>query len=87
MTTRNCDAFMYVEDGEYIVLEGSRVSVDYTQTFVEKKSRPYRARLELEENGVIKDGVFTQDWKNPHISGAASVCAGHGISGREWKEV
>lgn len=85
LTARGSDAYGYTLDGnEFIVLAGSKTSTDIVESL---KSKPgfYNRRMDLEKNGVIKDGLLTADTVFSSPSMAACVIAGGSFSGAEWK--
>ena len=69
---RGADAFADInEKGEFVVKAGSKVSPTVSNEL--KKTRwKYDLRLELENTGIIKDGVFTEDY--PISSPAVAAC-------------
>lgn len=72
------------KSNEYIkVLKGSFVSKDV------KESLPisYKTlRQDLEDRGIIKEHKFTEDFIFGSFSGAAGICKGYSINGRNaWK--
>ena len=85
LTARGSDAYGYTLDGnEFIVLAGSKTSTDIVESL---KSKPgfYNRRMDLEKDGVIKDGLLTADTVFSSPSMAACVIAGGSFSGAEWK--
>ena len=69
---RGAEAYGYFrEDGEFVIMAGSKVSPTVSNEL--KKMRwKYEHRLEMEESGIIKDGVFTEDY--PILSPAVAAC-------------
>ena len=69
---RGAEAYAYeTENGDFVIKAGSKVSPTITEE-LKKMRQKYNHRLELEEKGIIKDGVFTQDY--PILSPAAAAC-------------
>ena len=86
LTARGADAIGYpLEDNEYLVMAGSRVSADVTGS-LKNRGNMYKRRLQMEEKGIIKDGVLTVDIAFSSPSTAASIIAGTSLSGANWKE-
>lgn len=74
-----------LDDDMFLVLKGSRVSSDTTDGF---QSSYCELRKELINQGIIKDGCFTQDYSFSSISAAASVILGRNSNGRkEWVKI
>ena len=69
------------DDDKFLVLKGSRVSSGTTDGF-----QSYcELRKSLEEQGIIKDGCFTEDYTFSSISAASSVILGRNSNGKkEW---
>lgn len=69
------------DDDKFLVLKGSRVSSGTTEGF-----QSYcELRKSLEDQGIIKDGCFTEDYTFSSISAASSVILGRNSNGKkEW---
>ena len=80
---RGCNATGYAgTNGNFIVKAGSTISIDTTSSC---QSSYVDARKILIDNGIIVDGVFTQDYSFDSPSAAACIVGGRSANGRrEW---
>lgn len=78
----------FLSSGGLTVLKGSKVS-DGTVPSLETRGKTYyMLRKRLEDDGVIKDRVFTQDYEFNAPSAASAVVLGHNSNGyMDWKTV
>ena len=84
LSSRGADATGYFTGQQFVVLAGSRMSPDVTESF--KKRGEYKHRQKLELTALIKDGVVQDDIFFTSMSTAASVLAGASLNGRTaWK--
>lgn len=76
----------YVSANGFTVLKGSQVS-DHVSDSLKKHVKFYAMlRQQLENDGVIVEGVFQEDYEFKSPSAAADVVKGHSASGNEaWK--
>ena len=83
LSGRGGNAFGYpLDDDNFIVLSGSRISKDVTEGFAQGY---YDLRNSLIADGAIVDGVFAKDHTFTSSSAAASVVLGRAANGRkEW---
>lgn len=82
----SADAKGFPAGDGFMVLKGSRVSGNVGEKFKERNSGYFRLRTELETNGTIKDGVFTDDYVFDSASAASTVVVGNSSSGnRDWR--
>lgn len=85
-STKGTNAKGFASENGFTVLKGSTVSEDIVPSFVEHGSGYYRLRCELEESGVIKNGVFEQDYEFRVPSAASAVALGRTSNGNvDWK--
>lgn len=69
-------------NGSILVLAGSRISEEVVPSL---QKNYLDLRRQLQENQVIVDGVFVQDYLFPSVSAAAAVILGRSANGRtEW---
>lgn len=80
---RGCNATGYAgTNGNFIVKAGSTISIDTTPSC---QPSYVEARKILIDNGIIVDGVFTQDYSFDSPSAAAGIVGGRSANGRrEW---
>lgn len=80
---RGCNATGYAgTNGNFIVKAGSTISIDTTSSC---QPSYVDARKILIDNGIIVDGVFTQDYSFDSPSAAACIVGGRSANGRrEW---
>ena len=79
------DAVMRVEDGMYIVEKGSKTTEKLSKVFVAKHGY-YKLFLQLQEEKVIVNHEFTQDYAFSSPSAAAAMILGRASNGKtEWK--
>ena len=83
LSGRGGNAFGYpLDDDNFIVLSGSRISRDVTEGF---QQGYLDLRNSLIANGTVVDGVFTNNYTFTSSSAAASVVLGRAANGRkEW---
>lgn len=75
----------YVSANGFTVLKGSQVS-DHVSESLKKHVFYAMLRQQLENDGVIVDGVFQEDYEFKSPSAAADVVKGHSANGNEaWK--
>lgn len=76
----------YVSNNGFMVTKNSRVS-DHTVDSFKKHVKSYAdLREKLEEQGIITEGIFQEDYELKSPSAAASVirgCASNGLN--DWK--
>ncbi len=73
------------EGTQFIVKKGSIISTDTTPSF---QSSYAQLRKELIEKGIVKDGVFVEDYTFDSVSAAACVVGGRSANGRrEWSTI
>ena len=80
----------FPEEGSksFVVLSGSRTSDNMSRPFLEDEKGYGPLRQKLERDGVIKNHVFTIDYKFSSSSAAAAVVLGHSASGpAQWKPI
>lgn len=71
----------------FTVMAGSSVSARIAPSFELANKWYYRLRLQLVAEGVIRDGIFQEDYVFKSSTGAASVVMGMAISGRiAWEK-
>ena len=82
LNLRGSDAYGYEEGTKFTVLADSSISSDVTDALLDN----YRElRDRLIDDGVIKQGVFKEDYTFSSISAAASVVCGRTANGwTEW---
>lgn len=83
LSGRGGNAFGYpLDDDNFIVLSGSKISKDVTDGFVQGYSD---LRNSLIQDGTIVDGIFVKDHTFSSSSAAAAVVLGRAANGRkEW---
>ena len=83
LSGRGGNAFGYpLDDDNFIVLSGSRISRDVTEGF---QQGYLDLRNSLIADGTIVDGVFTKDYTFTSSSAAGSIVLGRSANGRkEW---
>lgn len=83
LSGRGGNAFGYpLDDDNFIVLSGSKISKDVTDGFVQGYSD---LRNSLIQGGTIVDGIFVKDHTFSSSSAAAAVVLGRAANGRkEW---
>lgn len=83
LSGRGGNAFGYpLDDDNFIVLSGSRISRDVTEGFAQGY---FDLRTSLIADGTIVDGVFAKEYTFTSSSAAASVVLGRAANGRkEW---
>lgn len=70
---------------QFIVKKGSIISTDTTPSF---QSNYALLRNELIEKGIVKNGVFVEDYAFDSVSAAACVVGGRSANGRrEWSTI
>ncbi len=85
-STKGTDAKSFASENGFTVLKGSTVSEDIVPSFVEHGSGYYRLLCELEESGVIKNGVFEQDYEFGVPSATSAVALGRTSNGNvDWR--
>ena len=78
---RGGNAFGYpLDDDNFIVLSGSRISRDVTEGF---QQGYLDLRNSLIANGTVVDGIFINDYTFTSSSAAASVVLGRAVNGRK----
>ena len=81
LTARGADAQgCFVEDGSFVVLQGSKLSADTTNSFVTLPVS--KKRTALLESGLVADGVLTTAVAFNSQYAAACVIAGASLNGR-----
>ena len=74
----------FVSLGGFTVLKGSRVSGDIHSVF--SGHHYYKQRVQLENEGIISEGVFQRDYEFNSPSAASAVVLGRSSNGNvEWK--
>ena len=72
--------------GGFTVLKGSIISAKVAPSFECASRFYYKLREQLITDGIIKDGVFQQNYEFKSTTAAASVAVGWTISGTSaWK--
>ena len=85
-STKGTDAKGFVSDSGFTVLKGSKVSDGVVNSFVEHGGNYYALRSKLEEDGIISEGEFQQDYEFSAPSAASSVALGRTSNGNvDWK--
>lgn len=76
----------FLSAGGLTVLKGSKVSAGTVPSLETKGKSYYNLRKRLEEDGIIVDGLFTQDYEFNAPSAASAVVLGHTSNGNvDWK--
>lgn len=85
-STKGANAKGFASENGFTVLEGSTISEDVVPSFVEHGSGYHQLRCDLQEAGVIDNGVFVQDYEFKAPSAASAVVLGRTSNGNnDWK--
>lgn len=77
----------FISTGGLTVVKGSKVSDGTVPSFENRGRSYYKLRKQLEEDGVIKDGIFQKDYEFNAPSAASAVVMGHTSNGNvDWKD-
>ena len=80
------DATGFPSPGGFTVMKGSTISSKVAPSFECASKFYYNLREQLINDGIIKDGIFQQNYEFKSATAAASVAVGWTISGTSaWK--
>lgn len=80
------DAKGFVSAGGFTVIKGSKVSDSTVPSFETRGKCYFNLRNHLVEEGVIENGIFTQDYEFNAPSAASAVIMGHTSNGNnDWR--
>lgn len=88
LSTKGINAYAQDIDGEFIVLKGSKISADLTESGQKNNTYLQNLRPSLLEKGIIDSQtyVFVEDYKFNSPSAAAAIISGGFANGRTmWK--
>lgn len=76
----------FISNGGLTVVRGSKVSDAIVPSFETRSKSYYKLRIQLEEDGVISDGVFQRDFEFSAPSAASAVVLGRSSNGNtDWR--